>query len=209
MRGMTENEMRVLLELFKRPKREFNAHNLSGELGLSHPGTMKILKGLEGLGVLGSRRMGRATFYSVKLSDGLARAMVELGLKMESRLAGAEVRRWVRELKRLGKAGEIGVLFGSVLRGGEFRDVDLLWAGKAERLEEVEREVEKLNKINAKRIHLVRQTPADLTENIQKGNDVVLDAIGEGVVAFGERELIEVMKDARKRDAGEDMFGEG
>jgi transcription elongation GreA/GreB family factor len=58
--------------------------------------------------------------------------------------------------------------------------------------------VGELNKVNAKKIHAVKQARKDLVENLIKRDKVVANALKSGVVVFGQELLVEVMKDVAR-----------
>jgi len=85
------------------------------------------------------------------------------------------------------------VLFGSVLQKDVFKDVDLLAVLPQTKLDELSKQVEELNKINVKRIHVVKQSLKDLRENLVKQDKIAVAALRSGVVVFGHEALFEVM----------------
>jgi len=47
MKGITDNEMRFVLGIFKSPELEYNANSISKLIGISSMGALKIAKRLE------------------------------------------------------------------------------------------------------------------------------------------------------------------
>ncbi|MBI3190823.1 hypothetical protein HYZ41_03905 [archaeon] len=64
MRDMTNNEMLIVLKMFKTPEREFNANSISRESGLTSMGALKILKRLEKDGILSPKTNTYTPFTS-------------------------------------------------------------------------------------------------------------------------------------------------
>ena len=194
MRAITQNEMDVVLTIFKDVDSDYNANSLSKVIGVSSMGALKILKGLEAQGILKSKQMGQAVFYKVNLEDDYARSYVQFLLKKEASESAPRIRRWVRELRRIDGA-DIGILFGSVLRKEKFNDVDALMVLRKAQDRRLDKSIRDLNKINVKKIHAVKQTRKDLVSNLGEKNRVVLEIIKSGIVLFGYEEIVEVIRD--------------
>lgn len=193
MRDVTRNEMLILSKIFKTPEREFNANNISKEIGITSMGALKILKRLEKEGILVSKLSGRASFYSINLSNDYAKEYVKFVLRREAEYSPPYVKRWVHEIRKL-KNADVAILFGSVLnKESKANDIDALIITSQDRFEKLKEEIRELNKINEKEIHAVYQASKDLQHNISKQDKVVLNAI-KGIIAFGEEKLIELFK---------------
>ena len=195
MDSVTSNEMKLVLRIAKDVSRDFNANNLAEEVGLTAMGALKILKKLEKQGILKSRRLGRASFYKPDYDNNYARGFLRFLLQKEAEEAPARVKRWVTEARKLSEAAEIVVVFGSILEKDGV-DVDVLVVLKPGGRGKLEDQLKELNMINIKRIHPVKQTPADFTKNIRRGDNVVLSAVKNGVVAFGYGNMVGVLEDA-------------
>ena len=61
------------------------------------------------------------------------------------------------------------------------------------RFEAVKKEIEAINTMNSKKIHPIYQTKKDFSENIAKGDTIMLDAL-KGIIVYGEETLINVMR---------------
>lgn len=195
MDSVTPNEMKVALRIAKDVSRDFNANSLAEESGLTAMGALKILKKLEKQGILKSRRLGRASFYKPDYDNNYAKTFIGFLLQKEAEEAPPRVKRWITEARKLGEAAEIAIVFGSILKK-EGDDVDQLIVLKPENQGKLDDQLKELNEINVKRIHPVKQTVADFTENIRRGDKVVLSAVKNGVVAFGYEKMVGVLEDA-------------
>ena len=99
-------------------------------------------------------------------------------------------------LENLNKA-DIIIIFGSVLKiGEEAKDIDVLFMVKKKNFNFLKLEIEKLNKINEKKIHPIYQTFWDLKSNLIKNDRIILNAI-KGVVVKGENKFIDLIKDIK------------
>ncbi len=195
MHTVTENEMRAVLKILKSPETLYNANSLANEMGISAMGELKILKRLEAEGILKSRQVGNASIYWVN-SSSYAKGYEKFLLSKEAESSGSFIKRWISEIRKL-KSADIAVLFGSVLRKTEPRDIDVLLVTDKKRFSKLKKEVDGLNKINIKKIHAVYQTFPDLVENIKKKEPVVLNAI-KGIAVFGEEKFLEALYESRK-----------
>ena len=114
-------------------------------------------------------------------------------MKKESEWSKAYVKRWIGELQKIKHANAI-ILFGSVLKKEkEAEDIDSLIIVNKKAFQTVEKEVDKINILNEKKIHPVYQTEEDLEKNIKSGNKVILNAI-KGIVVSGEEKLVSLLR---------------
>lgn len=193
MRDATANEILVMLKIFKTPEKEFNANSISKETGLSSMGALKILKNLEKEGILIPKEAGRAKFYSIDFGNEYAKDYLKFILRREAEQSSPYIKRWINEIRSL-KNADAAILFGSVLtRESKANDVDVLLVTSQKKFEELKKEINELNKISEKNIHAIYQSSEDLQNNIQKQDKVVLNAL-KGVVALGEKKIIEMLK---------------
>lgn len=194
MEAVTKNEMRVLLTLFKDVHTNYNSNNLSKMLGLTPMGTLKIMKKMERQAILSSRRLGKAVFYRLTLESEYTRSLIRFLLSKEAEESLPRVRRWVKELRRLQGDARIGIIFGSVLRKEDYADVDLLLVLDQSQDQKANKAIKDMDSVSAKNIHAVKQTLADLQENIARKDKVVINALKTGIVIFGYDKLIGVVK---------------
>lgn len=114
-------------------------------------------------------------------------------LKREAETAQPYIKRWITEIRKI-KNADISILFGSVLRKQkEAKDIDVLVITDQKRFEAVKKEIEAINAMNPKKIHPVYQTRKDFSENVTKGDKIVLDAL-KGIIVYGEDILIKVIQ---------------
>lgn len=195
MEGITENEMGVVLRIFRDIKTDYNANNLSKRIGLSSMGTLNILKGLERKGTLRSKQMGNATFYKISFNE-YSKSYLRFILQKESEESLPKVKAWIKELRKLESLADIGILFGSVIKGKESNDIDVLLVLDGVKSREINQKVEEIKKINLKYLHTVMQTKVDIERNLSSGDRVLLNILETGLVAFGYEKLIGVVENA-------------
>jgi predicted nucleotidyltransferase len=194
MEDITKNEIKFLLTLFKNPKENFNARNLSKKIGLSHTGTLKIAKHLEKEEIIVSNKIGNAIIYNINKEKSFVKDYLIFLLQRESIKADAYVKRWVQELNKI-ESAELIILFGSVLRKHDkAKDIDVLFIVKDQKeFNKLKKEIEKINLINIKIIHPMFQTKEDIIKNIKKEDKALLSALN-GVVVKGYEIFWKVLK---------------
>ncbi len=193
MAEITDNEMKLVLTIFKSPEKDYNAYNLAKEIGLSAMGAFKILKRLEKEEMVIPKQLANATFYKLNLDSDYVRQYVKFLLKREAEQAHPYVKVWISEIRKI-KNADAAILFGSVLRKHkEARDIDAVLITDQKRFSRAEKEIEEINNLNVKKIQPVFQSQEDFIKNINKGDKVLLNAL-KGIVAFGEDLIIEMMK---------------
>lgn len=189
MNEITNNEMNFVLKLFKNPEKEYNANSISKELGISPMGALKIAKRLENENIIGSKELGKAKFFKLKLDHDYVREYLHFLLKREKEQASPHVKVWFDEIKKL-KSADAAILFGSVLRKNqEPRDIDVVLITDRQKFSKLKNEVEEINQIGVKKIHPIFQTKEDFIKNIRKGDKIILSAI-KGMFIFGEDAII-------------------
>lgn len=191
MVNIAKKEKEILLCLFKDLANYHHASSLAKEVKISRVGAYKALKRLSQSGLLKSRKLGKSTFYSLKLDDDFVKKTVELLLMEEAK---EKARKWLAEFELLSKETEILVLFGSIIRSEtEARDIDLLIVLKIENNKKVNKLLEKKNEILIKKIHPIKQTSEDLIRNLKKPDKVILSALKTGIILYGQEKLVEVV----------------
>ena len=191
MNDITNNEMLFVLSLLKSPEISYNANSIAKHLKITSMGALKIAKRLEKENILTSRKMGKAKFYKVSLNDYTIQYITFL-LKREAEQSVAYIKRWINESRKI-KNADSAVLFGSILRKDDAKDIDLLLITDENKFQKLKKEIENINLINTKKIHPLYQTKQDLIKNIKKQDKPILNAI-KGIIAFGEDKIISLLE---------------
>ncbi|MBI4016737.1 MAG: winged helix-turn-helix transcriptional regulator [Candidatus Aenigmarchaeota archaeon] len=187
MRQLSEKEREIVLVLAKDFGSLYNARSLSKHVGMSPRGALKALKSLEKFEMVKGRVFGKAILYNLSFTEHIKK-LLPLLLFEE---AQTKALRWVREFE--GFKADALVLFGSVLRGKYYNDVDLMIVVDMKNYKAVNKQVDEKNVILVKRIHPVWQTIEDLEKNIKKPDKVVLEILKTGVVLKGHELIAEVL----------------
>lgn len=192
MKGLSDKEIEILLLLFKDFSTEYNANNITNRIKITPAGAFKSLRNLEKRKLVIGKRMGKARFYKANLDDYYSFRTIETLLINEARVNAP---RWIFEFRDLFDKIEIAVIFGSVIKNPEKAgDIDLLLVLKKEKNRAVNGIIDEKGKLSRKVIHVIKQTPDDMSKNLRKGNKVVLNAIKNGYVLHGYDKLLKVVK---------------
>jgi predicted nucleotidyltransferase len=196
MTASTDLDKRIVLRLFKDLDADYNPSNISKTLNVTRMGAYKSMKFLEKDQIIEGKTLGKATFYRLRLDDEYTRKNVETLLLEEAKAHG----RWKEEFKDIFDHVQIAVLFGSILRDqAKANDIDLLLIYDKKNESYVQKAIDEKNRILTKKIHAIKQTKKDLMQNIQKKDNVVLDAIRTGIVLHGYEDYVGVIKDVTSR----------
>jgi predicted nucleotidyltransferase len=156
-------------------------------------GALKIARKLEKQGILLSKQLGKAKFYTINFKKDYVAHYLKFVLKREIEQAQPYVKVWANEIKKI-KSADSAILFGSVLKKEkEANDIDVLFITDKKKFLKLKEEVKQINQINTKKLHPIYQTKEDFIENIKKENKVVLDAL-KGLIILGEDLVIEILK---------------
>lgn len=192
MESITKNEIGAILELFKNFSVDYNASSLSKRLDMTPMGALKILKKLELERILKSKRYGKAVFYKLDFENPYTESYISFLLENELQQSNAKVKRWIKDIRKFENCTEIAILFGSVIKNTDYRDVDILLI--TEEIKKIIKIEEEINKTTNKKLHIIKQTKEDLINNIKKRDRVILNIISTGIVLFGHEKLVEVIK---------------
>lgn len=196
MYEITKAEIDILLSIVKSPEVEYNGNMLAKAVGITPTGALKIVKRLEQEHILKAKKSGKAVIYRINTEDAYARKHVTLILAREKVYAEPRVKVWISELKKIQNA-DISILFGSVLRKEDPKDIDVVFVTDQKRLKKLQEEIDERNRVNMKRIHPLYQGFADLVTNIKKRDQPILNAI-KGIIVTGEEQFVEVYDESRK-----------
>lgn len=192
MRDITNNEMFFILNVFKSPEKNYNTSEIAKLLGITPMGSLKIARKLEKENIMKSKKIGKAKIYRLNMQNNYVTDYIKFLLKREAEQAPSYVKVWINELRKI-KNADVAVLFGSVLRKKEAKDIDALLITTQKKFSELKKEVEHINLINIKKLHPLYQSKEDVRANIKKEDKALLNAI-KGIIAFGEDKIIEILE---------------
>ena len=191
MKGITEKEMLFVLSIFKSPEKEYSASSIASILNISRMGALKIARKLEKEEIIGSKIIGKSKIYFLNAAKDYTKHYLRMLLGREAEKAQPYIKVWINEIKKI-KNAEAAILFGSILRKKEANDIDVIFIVKQNKFEELKKEIEKVNKLNIKKIHPVYQSENDFKKNLYRYDKLVIGAI-KGIFVVGENKLIDII----------------
>lgn len=193
MEGITNNEMKFVLTIFKSPDIEYNSNSISKVLGISPMGALKIAKKLEKQDIISFNELGKAKFFKLKIENEQVKHYIKFLLQRESREGTPFLKAIIRDLRKIKNAYSV-ILFGSILKKDkEANDIDVLFITDQKMFSKLKKQVQFLNLINPKKYHPVYQTKEDIKNNLKKQDKVIFNAM-KGIVVSGEDLIINLLE---------------
>ena len=175
--------------------------NLARETGLTRVGIWKLLKKLESekMILLSKVGAGKTNTYTIVLN--WDNPLVEKQLAVLFTKDALNYQRWLQSFAELEAKVEFLILYGSILHTPkEANDIDLLAVvSKKEKFIQIEETLQKIQKIQMKKIHLISVTPLELSEELKKQNRAYSEAIKKGVILFGQEKFIKYSRGRSQR----------
>ena len=191
MIGLTKNEGKALLILFKDITSYHNANSLSKKLGISRIGSMKMLKKLEEEELLISEVIGKSTVYKPNLKDDYVRDLISFLLSNEAN----NFRRWKDEFRGLFGKGRIVMLYGSTIKDySKARDIDIMIIKKKSEDKEIYKVISERQGVLPKKIHEIVLTPQEFLNNIKGKQKAIIDTVKNAIVLYGQIRYVVLIK---------------
>lgn len=188
-------DKRLMLVLLKDFTRKHTITSLSKELKLSRVGVWKILKKLEvekyiSIESVGS---GKTSTFIIKINwDNL---LVEKALALYLTEESIRQRRWRVNFAELEKEVDFLILYGSIVTSHQqANDIDVLGIAKKNKFVKIQKIIDKIQKTESKKIHLIDFTASEFRKELQNNNKAFIDAIKNGVILFGQEIFVKFMK---------------
>lgn len=191
------NFAKIVEFLFRNTPNRFNVNQISRELKISVGSAYKILKSLEKKNVLVSQKIGNGIYYVLNLDSKEAENIIELVLmedRNESLSKNSLALVYAKDLKDGEKLSKAIILFGSIFKDKDAKDVDVLFVIDKGKSKAVEDFCMKLSCLRPKRINPLLMTRADFKDNIKKQDKVIVDILKKGVILFGEDIVINILR---------------
>ncbi|MAH51598.1 hypothetical protein CMI37_37625 [Candidatus Pacearchaeota archaeon] len=187
---LTKKKQEALLLIYKDVTNFYNANSLSKELGITQVGTMKILKRFEKSSILVSKKIGKSFVYKVDIEEEFVQKLIAFALINEA----SKFQRWKDEFKSLHKKGRIILFYGSASRNySQAKDIDVFLILDKEDIREANKEIEKLQNMLPKKLHVIKATKEDLMRNIKDNNKSMMEIIKTAIVLYGYDEYMEIV----------------
>ena len=193
---ITKKQSKVLKFLATGSYSENYINNVARKCDTSVSGAQLILTNLEHENILNHEDIGNMKSFNIKFNEksksylNLA-YMGELTNKLENRK---------RELEPLKENSKVAIVFGGYLHKKDPNDIDILFVlnknGDYSNFNEKLREIGHIIPI---KVHAILQTKKDIIENIKKKDKIIIEALRNGVLLWGNKFIVEVLEHVNKR----------
>jgi len=194
---LTNKDKDVLRLLMISFDKDYSINNIAKECNLAPNGAFKILKKLEKEGILEGKNIANIKSYKLNFDNEKTQVVLELALIPE--LKGKIKYRYddFKELKEITKSC---IMFGSYINPKkEAHDLDILFILDNKNYKEYKRRLPVIKNIVPAKIHDIIQTEDDLIKNVTKKDKVILEILRNGIVMWGQKIIIKVIKDVYQR----------
>ena len=188
---LTKKERETMLILFKDYTNFYNANSISKVLSISHVGAQKIFKRLLKENIVVSKAIGKSIIYKLNFNDNYVNQLVAFLLADEAN----KFKRWKEEFKDLFKKDRIVMLFGSTIKDYiHANDIDIMIVIENKDIKEINALLKKKEEILPKRIHAIKLTCQDLSENLRKKDKAIIDIVKNAIILYGQAKYVDVLK---------------
>ena len=187
-----KNTEKIVLFLLKNiDELGYNINQISKLNNISVGSAFKILKEFEKNKILLKKEINNASHYKLNLNNYETVKLCELLILGEKRNLKGYAKVYADEIMRFEQADFI-ILFGSVLQGNDFNDVDALFV--TNQVKKVNDFCLEISKVRTKPVVPLILKKDDLIKEIKQKKEPILDMIKSGVVLKGESAFLEVIK---------------
>ena len=187
-----KNTAKVIMFLLRNTdKFGYNINQIAKLTEISVGSAFKILKELEKDKIILKEEISNASHYKLNFYNSETIKLCELLLLAEKRNLKGYAKLYAEELANF-KDAEMIIIFGSVLRGKEFNDVDVLFI--TNQTKKVNEFCLEMSKIRTKPVVPLILRKEDLEKAIKQRKEAILSMIKEGIVLKGESIFVEVIK---------------
>ncbi len=187
-----KNTTKVILYLLRNiDEFGYNINQIAKLNKISVGSAFKILKGLEKDKLIIKKEISNASHYGLNFDNPETTKLCELLLLAEKRGLKSYAKMYADEVIKF-KDAELIIIFGSVLRGKEFNDVDVLFI--TNQTKKVNDFCLEISKVRTKPVVPLIMEREDLIKAAKQKNESILSMIKEAVVLKGESILVEVIK---------------
>ncbi len=191
---LTEKEKKILRLLIASPGIDYSINQIAKECSLAPNGAYKILSKFEKQGILEPKAIANIKSYHINFENAKTALILELALIPAIE---GKVKYRLNDLAQLKDVTKACILFGSYIEPKKDpNDMDVLFMIDKKDYKEYKKKLREA--VVPVKIHDVVQTQSDLLANIKRKDNVVLDILKKGIVLWGQREIVEVAKNAKQ-----------
>ncbi len=187
-----KNTARVIMYLLKNTDEfGYNINQIAKLNKISVGSAFKILKEQEKDKIIIKKEISNASHYKLNFDNPETMKLCELLLLAEKRNLKGHAKIYADEIIKF-KDAEMFIIFGSVLKGKEFNDVDILFL--TNQTKKVHDFCLEISKIRTKPVVPLIMKKEDLIKAMKNKKEVIFGMIKEGIVLRGESTFMEVIK---------------
>ncbi|MBU2633657.1 MAG: nucleotidyltransferase domain-containing protein [Nanoarchaeota archaeon] len=190
---ITKKKSKVLKFLATGSHSDNYINNVARQCVISVSGAHLILNNLEDENILKHEDIGNLKSYSIDFNE-KSKSLLELTYanKLDKKLENRK-----RELEDLKKYSKVAIVFGSYLHKKDPNDIDILFILEEKDYNKFNDKLEDIGHIVPVKIHAVLQTKIDLIKNIKKKEKIVIEALRNGKLLYGNRYLVNILENVR------------
>ena len=183
--------MIVMFLLRNTDKFGYNINKIAKLNNISVGSAFKILKELEKDKLIIKNEISNASHYTLNFDNPETTKLCELLLLAEKRSLKGYAKLYADDIIKF-KDAEMVVIFGSVLRGKDFNDVDVLFI--TNQVKKVNNFCLEISKVKTKPVVPLIMKREDLIKALKQKKEAIINLMKEGIVLKGESLFLEVMK---------------
>ena len=183
-----KNTARVIMYLLRNiDEFGYNINQIARLNNISVGSAFKILKDLEKDKIIVKKEISNASYYKLNFENPESIKLCEFLLLSERRNLKSHAKIYVDEIVKF-KDAEMIIIFGSVLRGRKFNDVDVLFL--TNQTKKVNNFCLEISKVRTKPVVPLIMKQEDLVKAIKNKKEAILSMMREGVVLKGESAFV-------------------
>ena len=187
----TNTRDKLLALLLKEPFATHTATSLAKALNLTRQGVWKSLNKLLDEELINFVQVSNTKTGTNLITLNWSNPLTEKTLSLLLTKEALAQKRWRADFAELKDNISFLILFGSILTNSkEANDIDLLAVVKKEKFKELNKSVQKIQKTQIKKIHLIDLTDSEFTKELKSGNNAYKDALRKGVILYGQDSFV-------------------
>ena len=200
METINKTTEQILMMLLKEPFMKHTATSLAKAFNITRQGLWKSLNKLAESKLVILESIGNtkksAEIINLQWKNPITIKTLSLLLTKES----SEYERWRANFAELENYASFIILFGSIIHSPkEANDIDILAIVTSKNsFKPIGEAVSRMQKTQAKKIHLIDLTKKEFKEELKKQNKAYVNALRKGIVLFGQDNYIKFIEDITK-----------
>ena len=200
METINKTTEKILIMLLKEPFVRHTATSLAKALNITRQGLWKSLNKLTESKLVRLEPAGNTKKSAININLQWKNPVTIKTLSLLLTKESSEYERWRANFAELENYASFTILFGSIIHSSkEARDIDILTIViDKNSFKPIDEAVSRMQKTQAKRIHLIDLTEEEFKEELKKQNKAYIDALKKGIVLFGQDSYIKFIEKITK-----------